>query len=134
MAVPAPFSESSSVDGRGASEFRARERDTIAGDLVEVTMRQSIVILLVAPCVAFGQTKKTVVVGLDQPGQVDVFRDNGFAALKTASPNARIVGVGREGFLREIADADGLIAGGLTRHQFRAARQTFHSCRSSAAW
>lgn len=47
--------------------------------------------------------KKIVVVGLDQPGQVDVFRDNGRAALKTASPNARVVGVGREGFLREIA-------------------------------
>ncbi len=31
------------------------------------------------------------------------------------SPNARVVGVGREGFLREIADSGGLITGGLTR-------------------
>jgi phosphoglycerate dehydrogenase-like enzyme len=86
-------------------------------------MTRASLLLLFAASAVLGQTKKIVVVGLDQPGQVDVFRDNGLAALKTASPNARVVGVGREGILCEIADADGLITGALTREQFRAARQ-----------
>jgi phosphoglycerate dehydrogenase-like enzyme len=86
-------------------------------------MTRQIAVLLISACVAFGQTKKIVVVGLDQPGQVDVFHDNGLAGLKTVSPNARVVGVGRAEVSREIVDADALICEGLTADQFRAARQ-----------